>query len=139
MLLIIVMDNPEIRQAAFAESCNVHPPYMMYGEHVHHFPRPIGTEMTDAVALTAWDKLIIKYWGSELNETVLLNEDTHEQMALWWQNWLYFLNLPPNSDNAIRMALLGIQSAVHLLGTTVTSQLLVPYVKVNYLMNPIVK
>ena len=103
---------------------------MMYGEHVFTYPRPIGVKMTDAVALSSLGGIKVRYWGDELDETALLNDNSSEDFAIWWQNWMYFLDLPPNADNNIRMALLGIQCATHLLGTTVTSQLLIPYVKV---------
>ena len=102
----------------------------MHSEHCHPYPRPIGAPMMDAVALTIPGPLTVSYWGNELNETALLNESSNNDFAIWWQNWMYFLDLPPNADHAIRMSLLGIQAAIHLLGTTVTSKLLVPYVKV---------
>ena len=116
----------------FAEECMANRPYLMHSEHGYQFPRAYGAEMTIEVAPRNWEAANIHCEGEPMNLTPLVNPVDEGEIENWWTNWAYFLDLPDGTETHIKMALMSMRLMFNILGTKVTTQLLVPHVKVSY-------
>ena len=127
-------EDIEVRQMLFAEECINNPPYLMHSEHTYQFPRVYGTEMTLEVAPRDWEAANVHYEGESLNLTPLVNPMEEGEAENWWTNWAYFLDLPDGTETHIKMALMSMRLMFNIMGTKVTTQLLVPHVKVIHII-----
>ena len=125
----LIGEEDEVRQAAFAAELQLNPPYTQEYNSDVVFPRDIDNGISDLVGV---EEVVqrTKFWGRNLGGWTLMNDNINEEkLEEFWENWLLFLDLPAGNETQIRLALLGIENTINLLGPDVTTKSLVTYVK----------